>query len=63
MAKNAIWSHRFTIGHGWKWIHERNVTEEESSAWLVTFRQDEPNVRFVVVKTNPTPLHLRNPRI
>lgn len=51
MSKISIWSHRFTVARGWKWVHERDVSEQESYAWITKFNQEEPKIKFVLIGT------------
>ena len=53
-TKSYLWSFRFTIGRGWSWKIEREVTKETAKAWLGVFSKDEPEVKFYIGEKAPT---------
>lgn len=56
-----IWSKRFNGARGWHWRKERGCGLETASAWLRVFRDDEPEVSFVVSRTAPDELGRKRP--
>ena len=48
-----IWSRRFSVAHGWRWVPERIVSNETASEWINVFQSDEPNVTFRIADTQP----------
>ena len=50
---NSLYSRRWAVGQGWHWQYERDVSKDSESAWLTTFRKDEPTVTFIVSKGRP----------
>lgn len=49
----TLWSARFSVAYGNHFVAERKVTEETAQEWLKIFREDEPNVLFLVCKNKP----------
>lgn len=49
----TLWSLRVSVARGNHFVAERKVTEETAQAWLKIFRQDEPNVLFLVSERKP----------
>ena len=49
----TLWSSRFSVAYGNHFVAERKVTEETAQDWLKIFREDEPNVLFLVCKNKP----------
>lgn len=49
-----LWSRRTSTAKGNYWKAERDVTEQTAQDWLKVFRDDEPNVIFVVAKRKPS---------
>lgn len=51
--KLTLWSSRFSIAAGNHYKAERTVTNETAQEWLKIFRNDEPEVLFLVSKNKP----------
>lgn len=49
----TLWSCRWSVAKGNHFVAERSVTEETAQDWLKIFREDEPNVLFLVCKNKP----------
>jgi len=49
----TLWSLRVSVARGNHFVAERKVTEETAQDWLKIFRQDEPNVLFLVSERKP----------
>lgn len=49
----TLWSARTSVAQGNHFVAERKVTEETAQDWLKIFREDEPNVLFLVCKNKP----------
>ena len=49
----TLWSSRWSFAKGNHFVAERKVTEETAQEWLKIFREDEPDVYFVVSKNKP----------
>lgn len=49
----TLWSERTSVAYGNHFVAERKVTEETAQEWLKIFREDEPNVLFLVCKNKP----------
>lgn len=49
----TLWSARLSVAQGNHFVAERKVTEETAQDWLKIFREDEPNVLFLVCKNKP----------
>ena len=49
-----LWSVRFSGARAVHWVYERDVTEETKDAWLKVFRENEPNVNFVLDMHKPS---------
>ena len=50
----TLWSRRHSPTRGNYWKAERDVTEQTAQDWLKVFRDDEPNVIFIVSKRKPS---------
>jgi hypothetical protein len=53
MDKLTLWSRRHSAARGCFWQAERAVTEDAAQQWLEVFRNDEPNVLFLVSGRKP----------
>lgn len=53
MKKLILWSKRTSVARGNYWQQEREVTEQTAQDWLKVFRDDEPNVLFLVAAKKP----------
>lgn len=48
-----LWSLRYSVGMGWKWVIERGVKEDTSKDWLRLFSSDEPEIEFKLSMGKP----------
>jgi len=48
-----LWSRRFTTAKGWHWKKERACTDKTGHLWAAIFKQDEPEITFVVSEQMP----------
>lgn len=53
MNNMKIWSRRFTVALGNHWKLERDCNAGSVNEWLAVFRNDEPNVIFIVNARKP----------
>ena len=51
--KLKLWAGRITVARGYHFVIEREVTEDTAQQWLKIYRNDEPNVIFIVSATKP----------
>ena len=51
--KMKLWAGRTSVVDGYRFVAEREVTEETSQQWLKVYRDDEPGVIFIVSATKP----------
>lgn len=49
----TLWAGRTTVGYGYNFVAEREVTEANAQDWLKVYREDEPGVTFIVCKNKP----------
>lgn len=53
-----LFSKRYSAARGWYWEGERIINDEaRAQEWLELFRNDEPNVTFVLSKNEPRFFH------
>lgn len=47
-----LWSKRFSVAKGLHWQYERDVNQSNQQDWMRIFKQDEPDVYFLVSSAN-----------
>lgn len=52
-SKLTLWAGRTSVSEGYRFVAEREVTEETAQEWLKIYRADEPGVIFIVSKNRP----------
>ncbi len=52
--ETKLWGYRFTPVRDWAWVLERDCSTGNASEWLRVFRNDEPDVTFLISRKKPT---------